>query len=381
MRAPSIPASDVLLGAAFAVAAQVEVWALGHGTAPQAALAVAGVLTGIAIALRRRAALAGLALALFSIALIQPLGEISSDDDVYFPALALIVSAYSAGAYARRLRWVAAVLALLVAPVLLALSDPDGLSFDAVFFFEIFVAPPYIAGVAIARRRDREAALTRHAERLDRDRERAADAAVATERSRIARELHDVVAHAVSVIVVQAQGGARMVRPEPDEAEAAFAAIERTGAQALGEMRRLLGMLRATDEEAARTPQPGVAQLDALAEEVRRAGLSVELSVEGDAAALPAGVDVSAYRIVQEALTNALKYAGPATATVRVRCLPGAVEVSVLDDGRGSAAPDGGGHGLIGMRERVALYGGHLEAGAGSAGGFAIRARLPFEAR
>jgi signal transduction histidine kinase len=380
MRMLRIPQADALLAAAVVVESQVEVWALGHGTAPRGATAVAGLVTALGIALRRRAPVAGLAIVLLSLAALQPLQDLSSDDDVYFPAFALMGAVYSAGAHARRLRGIVAVLSLVVAPVVLALGDRDGLSFDAVLFFEIFVGPAYLAGVAIGRRRARELVLTRHAERLDRDRERAAESAVAHERTRIARELHDVVAHAVSVMVVQAQGGRRIVRQEPGEAEEAFAVIERTGGQALGEMRRLLGMLRSADERASLAPQPGLEHLETLADDVRRAGLPVALELEGEPARLPPGVDVSAYRIVQEALTNALKHARPASATVRVRCLPAAVEVEVSDDGRGGA-PDGGGHGLVGMRERVALYGGRLEAGDRPSGGFVIRARLPFEAR
>jgi signal transduction histidine kinase len=380
VRALRIPALDALLGAAVLVASQIEVWVLGHGTAPPGLAAAAGLAAALGTALRRRAPLTGLMLVLAGLLALLPAQDISSDDDVYFPVFAAMFAVYSAGAHARRLRGLVAVLALVVTPVVFALSDPDGLTVDAVVFFEIFVGPPYLAGLAIAHRRKSELALTRHAERLDRDRERAAEAAVAQERTRIARELHDVVAHAVSVMVVQAQGGRRMVRQEPGEAEEAFDVVERTGVQALGEMRRLLGMLRSADERAALVPQPGLGHLEALVADVRGAGLPVELVLQGDPAGLPPGVDVSAYRIVQEALTNALKHAGPASATVRVRCLAGAVEVEVSDDGRGGGT-DGGGHGLVGMRERVALYGGRLEAGDGPTGGFAIRARLPYEAR
>jgi signal transduction histidine kinase len=181
-------------------------------------------------------------------------------------------------------------------------------------------------------------------------------------------------------MVVQAQGGARMVRVEPDEAEDAFVAIERTGRRALTEMRRLLGMLRAADERAALAPQPGVEQLSALVDGVRSAGLRVDLRVEGLVTPLPPGVDVSAYRIVQEALTNTLKHAGPAHAEVCVRYEPGAVELEVADDGAGNGTSrESGGQGLVGMRERVSIYGGRLEAGARPTGGYVVRARLPFE--
>jgi signal transduction histidine kinase len=380
MRVARVPVADRWLAVAVLVVAQVEVWTLGHGTAPRVLATGASVVVAAGIGLRRVAPVAALAAVVAATGFVFAFEDVASDDDAYFPAFALMFAVYSAGAHARRLRGVAGVLALVVAPVMLSLGDRDGLSADSVLFFEIFVGPAFAAGVAIAHRRRRELELTRHAERLDRDRERAAETAVSLERARIARELHDVVAHAISVIVVQAQGGVRMVRAEPVEAEQAFGAIERTGRQALGEMRRLLGMLSA-DDDGELAPQPSLGHLDALIAEVERAGLPVELVREGDAACVPPGVDVSAYRIVQEALTNALKHAGPASATVRVRCLPTAVEVEVADDGHGAPATNGGGHGLTGMRERVALYGGRLEAGARPSGGFTVSARLPFETR
>jgi signal transduction histidine kinase len=292
----------------------------------------------------------------------------------------MLVAIYTTGAYTRGRAVIAGAAGAFGFPLVLALTDPDEFSISGLVFFASIALPPYLAGVAIARRRNREAALERHAATLDAERERAAAAAVGEERARIARELHDVVAHGVSMIVVQAQGGARMVRIEPREAEEAFAAIERTGRQSLTEMRRLLGMLRTADERAALVPQPGVERLGVLIEGVRSAGLPVDLRVEGATSALPPGVDVSAYRIVQEALTNALKHAGPARAQVRVRYLANAVELEVSDDGAGARARGGAsGHGLIGMRERVSVYGGRLEVGAPPSGGYLIRARLPFE--
>jgi signal transduction histidine kinase len=229
---------------------------------------------------------------------------------------------------------------------------------------------------------------------------------VAEERGRIARELHDVVAHSVSVMVVQAGAARRTMAASPDQATTALGQIESTGRQALVELRRLLGLLRDGDrgDGAALTPQPGLEHLESLAAAAREAGLPVEVTVEGEPRPLPAGVDLSAYRIVQEALTNSLKHAGPARARVRVCYGREALEVQVTDDGRGerSAARageglvvvtigpdgvlelpgrrDGGGHGLIGMRERVALFGGTLEAGADPGGGYRVAARLPLDA-
>jgi signal transduction histidine kinase len=208
--------------------------------------------------------------------------------------------------------------------------------------------------------------------------------AVAEERGRIARELHDVVAHSVSVMVVQAGAARRSVAASPDQATAALTQIEATGRQALAEMRRLLGLLRdGQDGTVTLAPQPSLAHLDSLLAAAREAGLPVELAVEGEPRQLPAGIDLSAYRIVQEALTNSLKHAGPAQARVRVRYGTQALEVQVSDDGRGTVDPNGraevDGHGLIGMRERVALFGGRLEVGTRPGGGFLVAARLPLD--
>ncbi|MBD0328689.1 MAG: sensor histidine kinase [Thermoleophilia bacterium] len=229
-------------------------------------------------------------------------------------------------------------------------------------------------GRAVGERGRRADELELRAERLQRRHE----SAVAEERARIARELHDVIAHSVSVMTVQA-GAARVLLDEtPERAREPLLAVEETGRQALAEMRRLLGILRGDEEPAALVPQPGVAELGSLVEHVRRAGLPVQLVVAGEAQPLPPGVDLAAYRVVQEALTNALKHAGPARAEVALRYLPGALEVVVTNDGR-VAANGRAGHGLVGMRERVALYGGELEAGPRGENGYAVRATLPLD--
>ncbi len=215
--------------------------------------------------------------------------------------------------------------------------------------------------------------------RLEGERDAAAREAVAEERARIARELHDVVAHSVSVMTVQAGGVRRLLAPDQTRERDALAAIEETGRRALTEMRRMVSVMRSDGESAALEPQPGIATLTRLVDEIREAGLAVTLNLEGETTQLPPGVDLSIYRIVQEALTNVLKHAGPAHARVDVRVRDSGVELVVEDDGAGLSRANGGGHGLIGMRERVAVYGGDLETGPREGGGFRIHARLPVD--
>jgi signal transduction histidine kinase len=226
-----------------------------------------------------------------------------------------------------------------------------------------------------------EAALAR-ARDLERDQARQAELAAADERARISRELHDVVAHGLSVMVIQAQGASAALDDEPQRSRQALAAIVGTGRQSLTEIRRLLDVLRDPDcDGSGWQPQPDVAQLPALVDRLRRAGLPVHLAVAGTPVPVPAAVGVSAYRIVQEALTNVMKHAGPApAATVRLDYRPGLLVVEVADDGVGPTGPAPGGHGLVGMRERVTVLGGRLDTGHRPGGGFLVRARLPLAA-
>lgn len=211
----------------------------------------------------------------------------------------------------------------------------------------------------------------------ERERDVATREAVVEERARIARELHDAIAHNVSMMVVQAGAERRVLDAEQSSTREVLESVEQIGRGALTEMRRLVGMLRADDDDPL-APQPGVGDLPRLVSQVREAGLPVELEIEGEPRELPVGLELSAYRIVQEALTNALKHAGEAHATVRVRYLADSLELEIVDDGPGApASAAGGGHGLVGMRERVALYGGRFEAARRPAGGFTVRALLP----
>jgi signal transduction histidine kinase len=206
-----------------------------------------------------------------------------------------------------------------------------------------------------------------------------ADRAVAEERRRIARELHDVVAHSVSVMTVQAGAVRRLLRSDQERERQALEVIEATGREALTEMRRLVGLLREQGSMPEFAPQPSMRTVDVLVGTVREAGLPVELEVEGEPRELPPGVDLSAYRVIQEALTNALRYAGPAQAWVTVRWKERELELEIANDGRSEPGRSAGGHGLAGLRERVALVGGTIDSGQRSGGGFVVRAHLPLE--
>ncbi|MEI7030512.1 sensor histidine kinase [Streptomyces pratensis] len=294
-------------------------------------------------------------------------------------------------------RW-ASRLALVCSLSAAALSqlrwDPEpGGSFAELVFVTIVMTVPFVLawvlGDSLRTRRAYFSQLEERAARLEREREAQSKVAVAAERARIARELHDVVAHNVSVMVVQADGAAYVMDAAPDQARQALETISSTGRQALAEMRRLLGVLRTGDgpESGEYVPQPDVEQIEDLVEQVRRTGLEVDFKVEGTPRPLPSGVELTAYRIVQEALTNTRKHGGPeAGASVRLVYFDDGLGLLVEDDGRGAAhelyedgGADGAGHGMIGMRERVGMVGGTLDAGPRPGGGFRISALLPLK--
>jgi signal transduction histidine kinase len=235
----------------------------------------------------------------------------------------------------------------------------------------------WLAGYALRERAEQAEAAEVRATQAEREREGAARIAVAEERARIARELHDIVAHAVSVMVLQV-GAVRHKLPDAlAEERGALMGVERAGRTALAEMRRLLSAMRRDGDEAELVPQPGLDGLESLLQEIGRAGLPVELRVDGEPFPLPRGIDLSAYRIVQEGLTNALKHARASDADVTVRYRPHELELEVRDNGQGSATSDGLGHGLVGVRERVKIYGGEMTAGTANGGGFLLSTRLP----
>jgi len=255
-------------------------------------------------------------------------------------------------------------------------NDPTGGAGNFVFVSIVF-AIIWTVGFAIGRKFQEADEAKERAARAEREREERARLAVSDERARIARELHDVVGHSVSVMTVQASAARRLLRPHQEKEREALMVVEQAGREALAEMRRMVGVLRRPEEAPALAPQPSLQYLDKLVAHAREAGLPVELRVEGTPEELPTGVDLTAYRLVQEGLTNALKHARAHHAEVLVRYGDGHVELAVSDDGRGVGGGDGSGHGLVGMRERVSVYGGELEAGPRAEGGFRLRARLP----
>jgi signal transduction histidine kinase len=343
---------------------------------PRAANVAFVVVVGVLLALRRRWPLGAGAAALAAIGVMAwPLSRPTELTWFFLPPM---VVAYTFGAHLDRRRALMGFVILIgaVTTVNLAMGTPTDL------FPLVFMSLALLAGRAARSRSELAAELHEAAVLAEEAREREAGEAVAEERRRIAREMHDVVAHSMSVMVVQAGGARRILDLDPARAEAAAEQIERTGREALDEMRRLLGVLRPGD---GRRPQPGLEGLDALVERARAAGLAVSLEVAGERPALPAGLELAAYRILQEALTNAIKHAATASTRVRVRYEAERLEL-LVENGAAPRAPRangngaGSGHGLVGMRERVRMFDGELVAGELPGGGFRVRASLPVPA-
>ena len=344
-------------------------------TGPLWLLALLPLLVGAPLVLRRRAPLAMWLTIWAGVALLCLLAHNSLRGLAF--AFVLFAAAYSLGAHTSFRRAVAGL--LLTAPVVFVISNAGDLGLalgkdraggPGVTLALLQLVAFWLAGVLVYARGQAAALAARSAEL-----QRQAEQAAAAERARIARELHDIVAHHLSVIVLQAAGTRASGKPAGPSLEK----IENSARQALDETRRLLGVLRDPDEEARLDPQPGIGDLGVLAVSVGAAGLPVHLVIDGDPAALPAAVDVSVYRIVQEALTKVLKHAGPARAEVAIGCAADIVTVEVTDNGVAEPGRKAlaGGHGLAGMRERAAVFGGELAAGPRPGGGFAVRARLP----
>ncbi|MDX6476347.1 MAG: hypothetical protein QOH95_1858 [Gaiellaceae bacterium] len=314
---------------------------------------------------------------LAAFALTSPERSITS---LTMPFVAALAAAVSLGLVGERRRSIAGWAAVVATAAVV--DSQSGSAYSDFFWTALILTLAWFFGSALGSRTEQARELSQRVETAERDRATAAERATAEERARIARELHDVVAHSVSVMVVQASGVRRLLKEEQHREREALMSVEQIGRQALTEMRRMLGVMRSGEEApAALAPQPGLQHLERLIAQVEEAGLPVTLRVEGDRPELSPGVDLSAYRIVQEGLTNALKHAKGAHAEVVVRYIDTSVELEIADDGPGVPGGDGMGHGLVGMRERVALYGGTIEAGPRDGGGFVLRAQLPVEGR
>ncbi len=306
------------------------------------------------------------------------------------PFLALLLCGYSAGSRAegRRALWVPAVLAVAAIPMF-ALSVANGQDPGNAIPSYVFLIAAWAVGRTVRSWRHKNLALERANRELDRQRELQAQAAVMVERGRIARELHDVIAHNVSMMVVQAGAAERVLDGDNPHVRNALDVIATTGRQTVDEMRTLLGVLRSDAGLGGLTPQPSLADLGELFRGVREAGLPVTLRIDGEPCQLSQALGLSAFRIVQEALTNALKHAGPAQAEVTIRYQAAAVELEIRDTGGGldgqpgpgQGNGSGPGHGLVGMRERVAMFGGEFTAEQAPSGGYLVRARMPFDTR
>ncbi|MFH9465719.1 sensor histidine kinase [Streptomyces clavifer] len=363
---------------------------VGNGPERVAAVPVAVALCAV-VALRRRAPERMLLLTILT-GVVQLLIGVEPGAANFAMLVITYTVAMAGERWASRLALGCSLCAATLAQLRWPEETSSGSWTQSVFVVVVLTVPfvlAWVLGDSMRTRRAYLSQLEERAARLEREREAQSKVAVAAERARIARELHDVVAHNVSVMVVQADGAAYVLDASPDQARQALETISSTGRQALAEMRRLLGVLRTGDtrETGEYVPQPDVEQIEDLVDQVRQTGLAVDFKIEGTPRPLPTGVELTAYRIVQEALTNTRKHGGPdAGASVRLVYFDDGLGLLVEDDGRGAAhelyedgGADGAGHGMIGMRERVGMVGGTLDAGPRPGGGFRISALLPLK--
>lgn len=370
------PRLDIALAGAFLLIVVAEALFSSDVTDPVPFLAVAG-LSAVLLAWRRRFPLGVAVLVTAANLAVNPDGEFST-------LLAMVLVCFTLGSETSAPRNYIGLLIVLTAFVAVSIRasfEPSDLAAALVFY-----VGPWVLGTVVRARAVRTEEAVARAERLEAEREAATARAAAEERTRIARELHDIVAHSISVVTIQTQAVRRRLGPEHAAEAADLAAVEATAREALTEMRRLFGVLRSADETAALAPQPGLAELDRLVDQARSGPMTIELRVDGEPAELPAGLDLAAYRIVQEGLTNALRHSGGTLVRILLRYLPSRLEIEVLDDGRGPVVDGSGesgaaagtdGHGLIGVRERVAIYGGTVELTAVPDGGTRLAASLP----
>ena len=366
-------AFDIVLALLATVAELAQV--IGASGKPSWAALLLAVAAGGVLVLRRTAPLAVLATTLTAAAAIVAFGDDPS-------GVAVMIALYSTAALCERQVSLAA-LALTVAiaaPLSAATADTPGREtsawFGAIIVVVLAVGIWGLGAYAQTQRRYRRE-LQERAASAEREQEQLARIAVHKERAAIARELHDIVAHSVSVMLVGVRGARDVLRTSPADAEETLARVERSGEQSLAELRRILALLREPEQMAESHPQPSLAELTELVASYRATGLPVRLEVIGESTPLPSGVELSVYRIVQEALTNALKHSGAASVTVTLAFRDAHLELEVVDDGAPTPDAAATGQGLIGMRERVALLGGELETGQRGGGGFRVAARLP----
>lgn len=370
-------AGDLVVVVALA-AGELEVW-LSGGSGSRLALSVLVVAGTLPLLLRRSFALAAplASLAVFVGSSLFVGRALAGELGAAVPAALVAGWALGRGNERRSalLGFAGAYICFLV-----VILEAGRVGLGDVVYGSLQLVTPWLAGQAVRGREAQLAQLGEQTARLEREREQRARAAVANERLLIARELHDIVAHSVSLMTVQAGGARLLLENDRPRAEEALLRVEETGRRTLSEMRRLPGVLGLGAGGEDRGRRASLANLSALVDEVRAAGLPVDIVVSGVTRPLPAGLDLAAYRVVQEALTNTLKHAGPATARVRVRYGPQQLELEVVDDGRGKVSGGGGGHGLVGMRERVSVYGGEFTSGERvGGGGYSVRALLPLE--
>ncbi|MGI5245924.1 sensor histidine kinase [Dactylosporangium sp. CA-139066] len=386
-RRPAGLLPDVLFGLAVAGFAQIDlVYGLDNSTpyGPRPAVVAVTLAATLVLALRRVAPL--FTAAVVGVAIGAPMLVTPLTVTIWGDFLPILVAGYSVARHSERARAAVGAGAILAGLVVVFLRNPESGTVGNLPFVAVPLAACFIAGRVLRARARSQSDDRDRARRLEAEREDAIHAALAEERARIARELHDIVAHCVSVMVVQAGAAEDLLDRDPMRARAPLRSVQETGQQAVAELGRMLGLLRGERGRLALKPQPGTADLAELVEHMAGIGLPVELAVEGPERPLPPGVDLTVYRIVQESLTNALKHAAPTTARVVLRYDEQSVAVSVRDTGRAGATGGRGagaqrvGHGLIGMRERVGLYGGTLDTAAAPGAGFTVTACLPLQA-
>ena len=369
MRVPVPPVADSLIAGAFVLFTVAEALFSPGVRSPIVFVVVAGIAMA-ALAWRRSYPIGVAVWVIATNIVVNP-------QDQFSTLLSLVLVAYTIGAETERPRSTVG-LAVVLLPFVGAMAvQARGLVPSDLAAALVFLVGPWFVGAAMRQRAQHAEEALARAARLERERELQAAVAAAEERTRIARELHDIVSHSISVVTIQTQAVRRRLGPEHAKEAADLAAVEATAREALAEMRRLFGVLRSEGDSASLTPQPGLHELDSLVAQVHASGLEVEVDVQGERYELPPGVDLAAYRIVQEALTNALRHSGADRARVMLRYCPGRLDIAVEDDGRGLASVTTGGHGLVGVRERVALYDGTVDIGPGQSGGVRLSASLP----